>query len=151
MKIGIISDIHGNLAALRAALAVLDEAKCVKILCGGDIVGYGASPLECIELIRERRILSVRGNHDDLMLHDEGREETLRPEVRDAIQWTRETLPAEAREWVANLPMSMTYAGVEVVHASHVLKPVWHYVLDVQSVMGNFVFQTASVAEISSP
>jgi diadenosine tetraphosphatase ApaH/serine/threonine PP2A family protein phosphatase len=74
------------------------------------------------------------------------RDRFIRQDVRDAIRWTRETLPADARQHVATLPMSLRYAGIEVIHASHVFKPDWHYVIDNHSVMANFLFQHASVA-----
>ena len=53
MKIGIISDIHANLPALQAVLARLDQEDCVKILCCGDVVGYGGNPRECVDLVRQ--------------------------------------------------------------------------------------------------
>jgi len=145
VKIGIISDIHANLAALRAILEALDREQCVKIVCAGDVVGYGPSPCECAEIIRERRILCVRGNHDDMMLNDQ-RDYLMRPDVRAVIRWTRETVPHETREWLGNLPRTLRYAGFEVVHASHVFRPEWHYVMDGHSVMANFLFQDSALA-----
>ncbi len=145
MKIGIISDIHGNLAALQAVLNAFEKEKCVKILCAGDIVGYGPSPRECLELVRKHRILAVRGNHDHMML-DSSRDHLVRQEVRDAIAWTRNELPPDDREWLGNLPRSLHYAGFEILHASHVFKPDWHYVMDSHSVMANFLFQATSLA-----
>ena len=53
MKSGIISDVHSNLEALTAVLSRLDESGIDRIVCLGDIVGYGADPVECLELIAE--------------------------------------------------------------------------------------------------
>lgn len=145
MKIAIISDVHANLTAFRAVLKALDEEGVVKILCAGDLVGYGAYPQECAELARERGIVCVRGNHDDMVAHS-GREIMLRAEVRQAIRWTREQLSADMVEWLGNLPMQAQYAGLEVVHASHVFRPEWHYVMDQRSISANFLFQTTSLA-----
>ena len=64
MLIGIIGDIHGNIEALDAVLACFDDMNVKSIYCAGDIVGYGASPTECIDTIRTRDIPSVCGNHD---------------------------------------------------------------------------------------
>jgi predicted phosphodiesterase len=140
MKIGIISDIHANLAALQAVLTALDAENCVTIVCAGDVVGYGPSPLECAELVQQRKILCVRGNHDDMMLN-QARDLHLRKDVRDAIQWTRQALPQDVKGWLGTLPRSLRYAGFEVLHASHVYRPEWHYVMDMHSVMANFLFQ----------
>lgn len=145
MKIGIISDVHGNLPALEAVLNALEKEDCIRILCGGDLVGYGAYPNECVDMIRERSITCIRGNHDDMMMHV-GRESRLRPEVRESIRWTRSQLSAEKRRWLGSLPRSLHCAGVDLVHASHLLKPRWHYVMDMRSVLANFVFQHATIS-----
>jgi len=59
MKIAFISDIHANLPALEAVLDAIDQQDCVKILCGGDVVGYGPHPRECLALLRKRGIPCV--------------------------------------------------------------------------------------------
>jgi len=66
MKIGIISDIHGDYAALTTVLERLDNYHNVnRILCAGDLVGRGPQPDEVVSLIRQRNITTVRGNHDE--------------------------------------------------------------------------------------
>lgn len=66
MNIGIISDIHGDLAALEVALDRLDNAHRVDyILCAGDLVGRGPDPDSVVQVIRERGIPTVLGNHDE--------------------------------------------------------------------------------------
>lgn len=145
MKIGIISDIHANLCALRAVLNALDAVGVVKIICGGDIVGYGPSPLECLEIIEQRRIPAVRGNHDDMMLATD-RDDRVRQEVLDAIDWTRSVLPRDARERLGMLPMAHHYAGIEVIHASHLLNPKWNYVVDPKTATTNFLFQRTAIS-----
>ncbi|MHC4593070.1 MAG: metallophosphoesterase family protein, partial [Planctomycetota bacterium] len=60
--IAVISDIHSNLEALRAVLAQVPDAETV--YCAGDVVGYGPNPNECCELVRERDIKCIQGNHD---------------------------------------------------------------------------------------
>ena len=62
--IAMISDIHANLEALVAVLDDIRKHGIKKIYCCGDIVGYGANPNECIELVRANKIESVLGNHD---------------------------------------------------------------------------------------
>lgn len=66
MKIGLIADIHGDYAALRVALDRLDSIHQVdEILCAGDLVGRGPEEERVVELIRQRSIPTVKGNHDD--------------------------------------------------------------------------------------
>ena len=66
MNIGIISDIHGDYAALETALDRLDNYhKVDHILCAGDLVGRGPNPDRVVEVIRERNIPTVLGNHDE--------------------------------------------------------------------------------------
>ena len=70
MKIGIISDIHGDLKALKTVLDRLDNHHQVdEILCAGDLVGRGPEQEEVVNLIRNRHIQTVRGNHDDWADH----------------------------------------------------------------------------------
>jgi predicted phosphodiesterase len=63
-KLAIISDVHGDVHALRDALAQIDRLDCDQIVCGGDLVDWGLFPAETIELLRERKIPCIRGNHD---------------------------------------------------------------------------------------
>lgn len=145
MKLAIISDIHGNLTALNAVLEDIARRDCVKILCCGDIVGYGPHPGECLEIIRSRNIPCVRGNHDDLMINSE-RLAVLRREVKTSVLWTREQLSAQDRQWLGALPFRRQYAGIELIHASHVFHPPWQYVTDLRTVSGNFLFQKAAIS-----
>lgn len=66
MKLGVIADIHGDYAALKTALDRLDNFHHVDhILCAGDLVGRGPEQDQVVELVRARRIPTVKGNHDD--------------------------------------------------------------------------------------
>ncbi len=78
-----------------------------RIVCLGDVVGYGAFPNECIELIRERDILCLRGNHDREAISDE-LPLSFNEEARAAILWTRERLTDENREFLAGLEPTAT-------------------------------------------
>ena len=66
MKLGIISDIHGDRTALKTALERLEQVHQVEqVLCAGDLLGSDSSPAGVVRMMRERRIVTVRGNHDD--------------------------------------------------------------------------------------
>jgi predicted phosphodiesterase len=64
MRIGVFSDIHANLEALRAIQAAYDGERVDRLFCAGDVVGYGASPNECVDIVRSMTTEVVLGNHD---------------------------------------------------------------------------------------
>jgi len=64
MRYGIISDIHSNLEALEAVVSALRRLHVQRVLCLGDIMGYGASPKQCLSLLKQIKAVSVAGNHD---------------------------------------------------------------------------------------
>jgi putative phosphoesterase len=130
--IAIISDVHGNLEALRATLAHLEDAE--SIYCAGDLVGYGPSPNECCDLVRERGITCVQGNHDfvcanlDRLDDDEqglGAEDRalcrrLFDQKNTAAQaaslWTNSVLSEENKRFLRELPLEVTEHGFTMVH-----------------------------------
>ena len=66
MKLGIVSDIHGDRAALEVALERFEHVHQVdRVLCAGDLPGCGSGPDGVVRLVRENCIVAVRGNHDD--------------------------------------------------------------------------------------
>jgi len=101
MRALVLSDIHGNLEALNAAL---DGAGKYDVLWNlGDIVGYGASPNEVTEIVRDRAQLNVRGNHVRVccgLASATG----FNPIARAAAMWTRDEMTEANREWLASVP-----------------------------------------------
>src|SRR5262245_57132900 len=67
-RIGLLSDIHGNLAALELVLAALDAAEVDRVVCLGDIVGYNPEANECVATVKERGVAAIAGNHDLIAL-----------------------------------------------------------------------------------
>ncbi|MSR53979.1 MAG: metallophosphoesterase [Gemmataceae bacterium] len=120
----IISDIHGNLEALRAVLDDISHQKIDEgIYCLGDVIGYGPNPRECIDLVMECKLVLL-GNHDQGALFDP---DGFNPAAKRAIMWTRDQLeqPAEARqsrekrwEFLADRPRSFKEGGNLYVHGS---------------------------------
>jgi predicted phosphodiesterase len=64
VKYAVISDVHANVEALSAVLSSVAHDGVDEILCLGDIVGYAASPNECVNLLRAAGARSIAGNHD---------------------------------------------------------------------------------------
>ncbi|MBN2307323.1 MAG: metallophosphoesterase family protein [Candidatus Hydrogenedentes bacterium] len=117
MKYALISDVHANLEALTAVLARLDDIAVDQIVCLGDVVGYNANPNECVELIRERQIPTVCGNHDAVAC---GIEEPLgfNPIALSAALWTRENLSRDNLDWLSGLPVNLEFDGFLAAHGS---------------------------------
>lgn len=116
-KIALISDIHSNLEAFQAVLNEIKKFRIKKIFCLGDIVGYGANPNECIDLIIRNRISSVKGNHDHEAILPET-VEWFNEEARQAILWTKEQLKDKNKDFLKNLPTSMDFENMFLVHGS---------------------------------
>lgn len=118
MRYAIISDIHANLEALVAVLRAAEQAEVQRVVCLGDLVGYYAEPNGCIELIRQRGIQCVRGNHDTVAAGL--RDSAGFPEIaRRAIQWTTRQLTEDNRSYLQSLPLVQDIDGeFAVVHAA---------------------------------
>ncbi|MGD0798704.1 MAG: metallophosphoesterase family protein [Acidobacteriaceae bacterium] len=101
MRALILSDVHANLEALTAALEAADHWDALWNL--GDMVGYGASPNEVLELLRPLSTLTVRGNHDRVCC-GLGSALHFNPTARAAAEWTERELSAANLEWLRGLP-----------------------------------------------
>ena len=87
VQCAIISDIHGNLAALEAVLADIEKVGVKEVWCLGDVIGYGPQPIECFKLAVEKCSIIVRGNHEKALVT--GASERFTARARRAIEWTR--------------------------------------------------------------
>ena len=88
----IISDIHGNLEALTAVLQDIDARGIERIVCLGDVIGYGASPRECVDLVMERVEFCLCGNHDHAVFYEPF---NFNVGAERACYWTRQVLEDE--------------------------------------------------------
>ena len=104
MRVAIISDIHSNLEALIKAFEIIDKHSIDEIICLGDIVGYGANPNECVELVRQRCNLVIKGNHEDALL-DIAVADDFTDNARSAILWTREQITEENFSYLSSLSL----------------------------------------------
>src|SRR5215468_4319962 len=114
MQIALLADVHGNLEALDAVLRALDRtAPQAKLVCAGDVVGYGPNPEECLERLSERGAVIVLGNHEEMVLGRRDFLQCVSAGIRAAV-WTREHLSAHARRVLEQLP-SRAKAAQEVL------------------------------------
>lgn len=117
MRYGLLGDIHGNLTALETVIDFLESEGVDQFFSVGDIVGYGASPSECIELLIEKKVRAVKGNHDAACLREISTE-FFNPHARRAVEWTRDQLDAEHMNWLSELPMVLTLPECSIVHGT---------------------------------
>ncbi len=117
MNYAIISDIHSNLEAFERTLVEIDGMGVDKIVCLGDIVGYGASPNECLDIVRERQLTSIIGNHD-MVACGRGEPYNFNPIARDAALWTRNELTEENRDFLSSLPHQRQIEDFMIVHGA---------------------------------
>jgi len=119
----VISDIHANLEALVAVLADIDRRSIKQLYCLGDVVGYGASPKECLDLVVDRCEIILCGNHDHAVFYEPT---NFNVGAERAAYWTRQVFEDEPdkkrrdRRWEAlgKLPIVVEAKGLLLVHAS---------------------------------
>ncbi|HET9700784.1 MAG TPA: metallophosphoesterase family protein [Burkholderiales bacterium] len=129
MRIALIADVHSNLEALRACIADARRRGAERFVFLGDLVGYGADPVACIELAAELAPgAAVLGNHDQLALG--GLCDTVNFPARDAIYWTREQLRPEHRAFLSGLPFTLRDGDALFAHAAAEAPERWTYVTD---------------------
>ncbi len=129
MRVLVVSDIHGNLHALRAVLAAAGEVDQIWNL--GDAVGYGANPNEVIALLQERAAVNVRGNHDRVcagLTSSHG----FNPVAAQAADWTQAALSPDNLAWLRAVPKGPVKATEEAtcVHGSPLDED--HYILSMR-------------------
>lgn len=123
MKRALISDIHANLEALQVVLEDVAEQGISRIMCLGDVVGYGPNPVECLDLVMRRCDVTILGNHDQATLFDP---DGFNPVALQAIYWTREQLESKGDpsiqdqrwEFLGELPRRVDEGRLLFVHGS---------------------------------
>jgi putative phosphoesterase len=127
-RVAVITDLHGNLPALEAALARMEEIGVDATYCGGDLVGYGPWPNEVCRLVSERGIPTIYGNYDYAIGRDDEdcgcayRDRHDRELGERSIAWTLEHTDSRSKEFMRALPFDLRFelAGkrVRLVHGS---------------------------------
>src|SRR5271166_3715137 len=127
MRIAIVSDIHGNLAAFEAVLADLRDTAPDLILHGGDLSDLGSSPIEVLDRIRDLGWPGVAGNTDEMLFRPEALQEfaqqspnlkSLFETIEEMAAVSRQALGEERLAWLRSLPRSYIQGPLALVHAS---------------------------------
>ncbi len=153
IRYAIVSDVHGNLEALTA---VLDDAAAEgahAVLCLGDLVGYGADPVACVERVGERALAVVAGNHEWGALGLMGLD-WFNPTAQASALWTRDRLDVDHRRYLESLPLRATVEDATLVHASPRHPEEWDYLLSAEDgfeVFGDFETRLCFVGHSHCP
>jgi predicted phosphodiesterase len=129
MRIGLFSDVHANLEALEAVLKGFKSEKIDRYVCLGDIVGYGADPNECCQLVRELTDLVVIGNHDAACCGHMS-SEWFNLEARTAVEEHARMLETSHMQWLAQLPYRLDFENMLLCHGSPYRLEEFLYILD---------------------
>ncbi|MFN3420438.1 MAG: metallophosphoesterase family protein [Armatimonadota bacterium] len=142
MRVGIISDVHGNLEALQAVWQLFDAEKVDTVWCLGDIVGYGANPSECLWEVKNRCSIILKGNHDEASATLWGLD-WFNEWARQAVLWTHYQLSEQEISFLENLPASQkveieseNLPIVWLVHGS-LREPLTEYILNAHTAAEN--------------
>ncbi len=144
MKYAIIADIHANLEAFQVVLQDIKTNNCTHVACLGDVVGYNANPKECLDIIRSMNIPCVKGNHDEYCSINENLE-GFNPHAAEAVQWTRQQLTEEDRNWLRDLKYIRLVTSFSIVHATLDVPQRWGYVFDKLAAAASFTYQNTAV------
>ena len=115
VKLAVISDIHGNLEALKKVLADIDLLGLETVVCLGDNIGYGPEPDQVIKLLRSRNIPSLMGNHE-LGLVDKDSLYGFNPQAKSSLLQTEQFLSPESLAYLKTLPVNMSVHDCLLVH-----------------------------------
>ncbi len=129
MKYIILSDIHSNLQAFEAAIKSFPKEKGIPIISAGDVVGYGANPNECIEMVQSLKAVNILGNHDAAVI-DRTDISYFNAHARDAVLWTKENIGQSALDYLQGLPLVLEEKLFTVVHGTLHDPEEFNYMMD---------------------
>lgn len=143
-RYAIIADIHANLDAFQVVLEDIKQQKCTHVVCLGDVVGYGANPKECLDIVRGMNIPVVKGNHDEYIGSDES-PDGFNDAAAEAVAWTRAQLTEEDRKWLRDLKYFRLVANFSIVHATLDAPQRWGYVFEKLEAAASFTYQNTQI------
>jgi diadenosine tetraphosphatase ApaH/serine/threonine PP2A family protein phosphatase len=127
VRIAIISDIHSNVEALTEVLRVIERSRVDRIVSLGDVVGYGASPNTCCDLVRANAEVTLLGNHDAAV---SGRMDYsfYYDAARHALDWSASEVSEENHAWLRSLPFTYRVGEVGFSHGSPIEPRAYEYI-----------------------
>ncbi len=137
MRYALISDIHSNLQALEAVVGACRNKAIDHFLCLGDIVGYGANPNECLDLVQKLKTITVAGNHDWGLVGKKSIEYFNSIAV-GALCWSRRVLSESKQDVLAELPLIHKGRDFILVHGTYHHPEHFEYMIDPSAAKQSF-------------
>jgi diadenosine tetraphosphatase ApaH/serine/threonine PP2A family protein phosphatase len=137
VRYALLGDIHGNTEALDTVLKAIRDNKADKIVCLGDIVGYGAEPVKCLETIMDLKCDVIAGNHDWAAVGKLSID-CFNAYAKAAAIWTREQLTQAHKDFLSNLPLTITYEHFAVAHGTFHQPEAFNYIQTVFDAQQSF-------------
>lgn len=144
MVYAIISDVHANAIALSAVLEDARRCGAKKLLCLGDVVGYGPEPESTVSTIRARAAFTLAGNHDDAVSGRLDASDFI-DLAADAVSRHREALSEENLAWLKSLPYTYNGKSFLCAHGDFTSPRTFEYVSDEQEAAANFAATKAQL------
>ena len=144
MVYAIISDVHANAIALSAVLEDARRCGAKKLLCLGDVVGYGPEPESTVSTIRARAAFTLAGNHDDAVSRRLDASDFI-DLAADAVSRHREALSEENLAWLKSLPYTYNGKSFLCAHGDFTSPRTFEYVSDEQEAAVNFAATKAQL------
>ena len=141
MLYAIVSDLHANLAAWRTVLRDLTDLKAERIICLGDVVGYGPDPVEVLESVYRHVHVTLMGNHDAAGCGVED-DETFSPRAQLAIRQQRKLLSPAALLWLRKLPFIHEEAGFCCAHGDFEDPKRFNYIIEPETALPSWKRRT---------
>lgn len=145
MRLAIFADIHANRQAFEACLDAARAKGAERMVCLGDIVGYGADPEWAADTVMELAAAGapvVLGNHDNAIATNA---ESMNAEAQAAIEWTRGRLSVPQRQFLGRLPYTVAEETRLYVHSEASSPPRWRYVRDAADAGRSMIATSAHV------
>ena len=139
MRVAIISDIHGNLEALSSVLIDIRDKNVDRIICLGDVIGYGPNPNECINVVETHCEYCLLGNHESAVFDKEIAME-FNKHARFSIEWTRNCLNLKSIDFIKKLEIVKIEEDFTSVHATPYRPGFWSYISSMEEALFSFNF-----------
>ncbi len=144
MKFALVSDIHGNYEALTSVLKDIEAQKVDKIHCLGDVIGYGADPVLCLETISSECDIKLMGNHEYAALGLISTEHYNKA-AKESTEWTRTQLSDKDISDISDFEMSCSFDNFHLVHASPFEPTKWRYIIAPNAAIEGFMHFTENI------
>lgn len=126
-KTAVISDIHGNLEALNAVLEAIKNKGISKVICLGDIIGYGPNPIECLNLLLKNNCIILKGNHESMLLNETSQDKCSSL-AKLSNKWTKQKISYELIPLFKNFPYFFQEFPFLYVHSAYYHHLKWPYI-----------------------